>query len=52
MYSAGWHKYVGLDEKVISLDTFGALGNAEVLFKQFGFTVENVVKSVIKVVDK
>ncbi|WP_077846351.1 transketolase, partial [Clostridium puniceum] len=41
--SFGWHKYVGLDGEIISLDTFGASGNAETLFKQFGFTVENVV---------
>ncbi len=26
----GWHKYVGLDGEVISLDTFGASGKAEV----------------------
>ncbi|EKQ55007.1 MAG: hypothetical protein A370_02778 [Clostridium sp. Maddingley MBC34-26] len=50
--SFGWHKYVGLDGEVISLDTFGASGNAEVLFKQFGFTVENVVEKAVKVVGK
>ncbi len=44
--SFGWHKYVGLDGEVISLDTFGASGKAEELFKKFGFTVENVVKRV------
>jgi len=50
--SFGWHKYVGLDGDVISLDTFGASGNAEALFKQFGFTVENVVEKAVKVVNK
>jgi transketolase len=50
--SFGWHKYVGLDGDVISLDTFGASGNANMLFKQFGFTVENVVKKTLKVVNK
>jgi len=49
--SFGWHKYVGLDGDVISLDTFGASGNAETLFKQFGFTVENVVNKAVKVVN-
>jgi transketolase len=49
--SFGWHKYVGLDGDVISLDTFGASGNAETLFKQFGFTVENVVDKAVKVVN-
>ena len=50
--SFGWHKYVGLEGDVISLDTFGASGNAETLFKQFGFTVENVVNKVVKVIQK
>ncbi len=50
--SFGWHKYVGFDGEVISLDTFGASGKAEVLFEQFGFTVENVVEKAINVVNK
>ena len=50
--SFGWHKYVGLDGDVISLDHFGASGNANELFKQFGFTVENVVETAVKVVNK
>ncbi|GFZ33402.1 transketolase [Clostridium zeae] len=48
--SFGWHKYVGLDGEIISLDTFGASGNAETLFKQFGFTVDNVVNSATNVI--
>ncbi|WP_399552167.1 transketolase-like TK C-terminal-containing protein, partial [uncultured Clostridium sp.] len=48
----GWHKYVGLDGEVISLDTFGASGKAEELFKMFGFTVDNVVERVVKVTGK
>jgi Transketolase len=50
--SFGWHKYVGLDGEVISLDTFGASGKAEELFKQFGFTVENVVNKTTELVNK
>ena len=50
--SFGWHKYVGLDGDIISLDTFGASGNATTLFKQFGFTVENVVDKAIRVIGK
>lgn len=46
--SFGWYQYVGLDGKIISLDTFGASGNATELFKQFGFTVENVVNETMK----
>jgi len=38
-------KYVGLDGKVIGIDTFGASAPANVLFKEFGFTIENVVET-------
>jgi transketolase len=38
-----WYKYVGLDGAVVGLDTFGESAPAPVLFKHFGFTVENVV---------
>ncbi|WP_394870979.1 transketolase [Clostridium butyricum] len=50
--SFGWHKYTGLDGEVISLDTFGASGPADKLFEQFGFTVENVVNTALKVAGK
>ncbi len=42
----GWGKYVGLDGKTVCLDRFGASAPADVLFKEFGFTVENVVMAV------
>lgn len=41
--SFGWHKYVGFDGDVISLDTFGESAPAEKLFDKYGFTVDNVV---------
>lgn len=44
--SFGWHKYTGIDGKVISLDDFGASGPANELFYKFGFTVDNVVNTV------
>ncbi|MDI9217295.1 MULTISPECIES: transketolase [Clostridium] len=50
--SFGWHKYVGLDGDIISLDTFGESGNANELFKKFGFTVENVVERSINCIIK
>jgi transketolase len=50
--SFGWHKYVGLDGQVISLDTFGASAPAAELFNKFGFTVENVVNKAIEVINK
>lgn len=46
----GWGKYVGLDGKTVCLDRFGASAPADVLFKEFGFTVENVVKTVQEVI--
>ena len=46
----GWGKYVGLDGKTICLDRFGASAPADVLFKEFGFTAENVVKAVREVI--
>ncbi|MBQ2984863.1 MAG: transketolase [Clostridia bacterium] len=38
-----WYKYIGLDGEVVCIDHFGASAPAGVLFKEFGFTVENVV---------
>ncbi|MDD5296115.1 MAG: transketolase [Rhodocyclaceae bacterium] len=42
----GWYKYVGLEGKVIGLDRFGESAPAGTLFKEFGFTVANVVNAV------
>jgi len=39
-----WYKYVGLEGKVISVERFGESAPADQLFKEFGFTVENVVE--------
>lgn len=41
-----WWKYVGSNGKIVGLDRFGESAPAGVLFKEFGFTVENVVKHV------
>ena len=35
----------GLDGKTVCLDHYGASAPASILFKEFGFTVENVVES-------
>lgn len=43
----GWHKYVGLDGAVIAMEGFGASAPADLLFKDFGFTVENVVEKAL-----
>ena len=41
-----WLKYVGFDGKVIGINRFGESAPAGDLFKEFGFTVENVVSAV------
>ena len=42
----GWYKYAGLNGKVVGIDRFGESAPAGELFKEFGFTVENVVSAV------
>ena len=42
--SFGWHKYIGLDGDMVSIDHFGASAPADLLFEEYGFTVDNVLK--------
>jgi len=44
-----WGKYVGMNGKVIGIDTFGESAPAGDLFKHFGFTVDNVVNAINEV---
>ncbi len=44
--TSAWYKYVGLNGRVVGIDHFGESAPASELFKEFGFTVENVVKAV------
>ena len=41
-----WYKYVGLNGKVVGMTTFGESAPGNVLLEYFGFTVENIVKTV------
>ena len=41
--TVGWHKYVGLDGRVVGIDRFGLSAPAPVVFKELGITVEAVV---------
>jgi transketolase len=43
-----WYRYVGPRGAVIGMTTFGASGVAKDLFKHFGFTADNVVRTVQK----
>ncbi|MFN3579103.1 MAG: transketolase [Pseudomonas sp.] len=38
-----WYKYVGLDGRVIGMNTFGESAPAPALFEEFGFTVDNIL---------
>ena len=48
--SLGWHKYVGLEGDTLTVDKFGASAPAEDVFRDYGFTVENVIKIAKKLV--
>ncbi|RLV65829.1 transketolase [Streptomyces sp. CBMAI 2042] len=37
-----WYRYVGDAGRIVSLEHFGASADAKVLFREFGFTAENV----------
>ncbi len=41
-----WHKFVGLDGRIVGMTTFGESAPAGDLMKAFGFTVDNVVAAV------
>jgi len=47
----GWREWVGDAGDVITINTFGASAPADVLFQQFGYTVENVVARGLRLVE-
>ncbi len=47
-----WYRFVGLDGKALGIDHYGASAPAAILFKEFGFTVENVVNAAKEVLNK
>ncbi|WP_110111881.1 transketolase [Bacillus sp. CGMCC 1.16541] len=42
----GWERYVGDEGAILAIDGFGASAPGEVIMKEYGFTVENVVAKV------
>ena len=48
----GWERYTGLEGLRIGLDHFGASAPAEVLFEEFGFSVEAIVPKILAKLDK
>ena len=45
--SQGWHKYTGDAGDTLTVDRFGASAPAEDVFRDYGFTVANVVKKAL-----
>jgi transketolase len=43
----GWHKYIGMDGIAICIDRFGASAPAEALAKEYGFTVDAILKKIL-----
>lgn len=43
--SLGWHKYIGLKGKMISIEKFGESAPDSILFEKFGFSVNNICKT-------
>ena len=50
--SFGWHKYIGIDGEMVSMDNFGASAPFNKLFEKYGFTAENVYDEAKKLLNK
>ena len=48
----GWHRYVGDQGEVIGIDHFGASAPGPVVMREFGFTVENVCKQALALLQR
>ena len=48
----GWGRYVGLDGSAVTMEGFGASAPADVVFKKYGFTAENVARVMKDVIAK
>ena len=50
--SFGWERYTGDEGDILAIDRFGASGPGERIMKEFGFTPENVVARVKKLIEE
>lgn len=50
--SFGWHKYIGIDGEMVSMDNFGASAPFNKLFEKYGFTAENVYNKAKTMINK
>lgn len=46
----GWERYVGDQGTILGIDTFGASAKGDKVIEEYGFTVDNVVKQVEKLI--
>ena len=47
----GWYRFVGTEGAVIGLDHYGASSKPDILFKEFGISVENIVATAKKLIN-
>ncbi|CAL4318896.1 transketolase [Buchnera aphidicola] len=47
-----WYKYVGLNGKIIGINRYGESAAGEVLYSEFGFTIENIVNKLKLILNK
>lgn len=48
----GWEEWVGEEGEVLGISMFGSSAPAKELFNHYGFTTENIVRKVIKMIHK
>jgi transketolase len=48
----GWHKYVGTAGDILAVEQFGASAPGEIVLREYGFTVENVCRKALALLDK
>jgi transketolase len=49
--SQGWHRYVGSRGDVLAVDCFGASAPGEVVMREYGFTVDNVCRRAVALLE-
>ncbi len=49
--SQGWHRYVGSGGDVLAVDRFGASAPGEVVMREYGFTIENVYRRAVSLLE-
>lgn len=47
----GWYRFVGTEGAVIGLDHYGASSKPDILFKEYGLSVENIIATAKKLLD-